>query len=180
MTGGRLARFVAGYLLGGGIFLVCLPWLASYCALLLDRVLGLPQPFSPVVGLGIFIPVVAFGLFWAAWSNLYLLVKGRGGPTETFGVAVSPPTQRLVTSGPYRYTRNPMVFGALTVYLSMGFLFPSISLFVIVLPVLCLLSYVVITRGEERRLEREFGEEYSLYRQRVPRYLPLPWRWRQR
>ena len=180
MTGARLARLVAGYLLGGGIFLVCIPWLALYCARLVDRLLALPQPFSPVVGLGVFIPLVAFGLFWAAWSNVYLMVKGRGGPAETFGVAVSPPTQRLVVSGPYRYTRNPMVFGALTVYLSTGFLFRSISLLVIMFPILCLLSYVVIAWGEERRLQREFGEEYSLYRQRVPRYLPLPWRWRQR
>ena len=176
MTAGTISRLLAGYILGIGIFIVGIPWLAILCARLLDRLIGLPQPFTSGVGLAVFIPLSLFGLFWAVWSNLYLLIIGRGGPTESFGVGISPPTRRLVTSGPYRHTRNPMVLGALTIYLSTGFLFPSISLFVIIFPVLCILSYLLITRGEEKRLGRELGEEYLRYREWVPMYLPQPWR----
>lgn len=176
MTAGTVSRLLAGYIVGIGIFIVGIPWLAILCARLLDRLIGLPHPFTPGVGLAVFVPLSLFGLFWAVWSNIYLLIIGKGGPAESFGVAISPPTRKLVTSGPYRYTRNPMVFGALIIYLSTGFLFPSISLFVIILPLLCILSYLLITRSEEKRLERDFGEEYHSYRKRVPMYLPRPWR----
>ncbi len=46
----------------------------------------------------------AAGLGFVVWSNVSLLVAGKGGPADVFGVAISPRTRQLVTSGPYQFS----------------------------------------------------------------------------
>jgi protein-S-isoprenylcysteine O-methyltransferase Ste14 len=80
------------------------------------------------------------------------------------------PTTALVTTGPYRFTRNPMYLGFTLLYLSttvwVNTMWP-----VLFLPlVLLLMHYGVIIR-EEAYLERVFGEAYQTYRRRVRRWL---------
>ena len=79
-------------------------------------------------------------------------------------------TTALVTTGPYRFSRNPM-------YLGFTLLYVGISLWVnaawppLLLPFLLgVMHYGVILR-EEGYLERLFGAEYRAYRQRVRRWL---------
>jgi protein-S-isoprenylcysteine O-methyltransferase Ste14 len=72
-------------------------------------------------------------------------------------VAPIRPTTALVTTGPYRWTRNPM-------YLSLGLFSAGLAV------VLNLLWPRVIVR-EEAYLDRVFGREYRRYRERVPRWL---------
>jgi protein-S-isoprenylcysteine O-methyltransferase Ste14 len=80
------------------------------------------------------------------------------------------PTTALVTSGPYRYTRNP-------IYLSMAGLFAGVAILANALAPCLLLPLVVLVIDrkmvvrEERYLERLFGEEYRSYLARVPRWL---------
>jgi protein-S-isoprenylcysteine O-methyltransferase Ste14 len=57
--------------------------------------------------------LISFGLFWVAWSWHSLLTVGKGLPHEAFGVALAPSTSGSVTTGPFRYTSNPIVFGYL-------------------------------------------------------------------
>ena len=88
------------------------------------------------------------------------------------GTAVEPwkPTTAIVTTGPYRFTRNPA-------YLGMALIVTGIALLAdapwALLPLPLVL--VVIDRGvivrEERYLEREFGEEYAGYRRGVRRWV---------
>jgi len=107
------------------------------------------------------------------WSNTALLFIGKGGPTEGFGVEVSPRTKFLVTSGPYRYTRNPMVFGAYSIYLALAVFinsYQSIILVVIFLPVIIF----YLKKSEEKRLLTDFGEDYLKYREKVSLLIPLP------
>lgn len=40
----------------------------------------------------------AWSVIFVVWSNLFLLIRGKGGPTEGLGVAVSPKTSKLVRS----------------------------------------------------------------------------------
>jgi protein-S-isoprenylcysteine O-methyltransferase Ste14 len=86
--------------------------------------------------------------------------------------AVEPwkPTTAIVTSGPYRLTRNPAYLGMALVYL--GIVLLSESLWVLVpLPfVLAVIDRGVIAR-EERYLERKFGAEYTDYKTRVRRWI---------
>ena len=78
---------------------------------------------------------------------------------------------RLVTYGPYGWSRHPMyeawtaLYVAATVRLRNGWL-------ALMLPVLLVLVHRD-TGLEERRLHRRFGPDYEAYAERVPRYLWL-------
>lgn len=110
--------------------------------------------FTP--GLTLFyIPVLEFG------------TKGRGTPAP-----FDAPT-RLVTDGIYRWTRNPMYLGAFLVLLGEGVIYSSIPLALFSLLALALFHVYVVVR-EEPKLREKFGESYTEYCRRVPRWLPRP------
>jgi protein-S-isoprenylcysteine O-methyltransferase Ste14 len=77
---------------------------------------------------------------------------------------------RIVTTGPFQYSRNPMYVTLLIVYTGSAFVFHLPWAFVLLLPVFLLLQFVVII-PEEKYLESRFGQEYIHYRLRVRRWL---------
>jgi protein-S-isoprenylcysteine O-methyltransferase Ste14 len=84
------------------------------------------------------------------------------------GTPVTPwrQTTRLVSTGPYRYTRNPDYIGQALIYAGMSVVVNSWwSIFLLPL-VLVIVQHAVIRR-EERYLERKFGEKYCDYTARV-------------
>jgi protein-S-isoprenylcysteine O-methyltransferase Ste14 len=80
------------------------------------------------------------------------------------------PTTALVTSGPYRFTRNPMYLGMVVLYaalaLSLGVIWAMAFLPLVIFAV----DRLVIAR-EEPYLEAKFGEQYRQYKGRVRRWL---------
>src|SRR5215470_14577043 len=87
-----------------------------------------------------------------------------------------PPTQKLVVRGVYRFVRNPMISGVLSILLGEAALFASPALlwwFVVAAAV----NIVYIPLSEERGLERRFGDDYLAYKRNVPRWIPRlkPW-----
>jgi protein-S-isoprenylcysteine O-methyltransferase Ste14 len=113
----------------------------------------------------------AVGLLFAVWSNAALLFKGKGGPTDVFNVAITPRTRHLVITGPYRYTRNPMVLGALSWYVALAVYWNSIPALGVVAGLFALIR-VYLRATEEKRLLRDFGAEYKEYRKRVAMIVP--------
>jgi protein-S-isoprenylcysteine O-methyltransferase Ste14 len=85
-------------------------------------------------------------------------------------VQTSQPTTALVTSGPYRYSRNPIYIALSAIYLAIALLVDSAAVAVLLVPVLLLVRYGVIAR-EEAYLERKFGEDYRRYTQTARRWL---------
>lgn len=79
---------------------------------------------------------------------------------------------RLVTSGPFAYTRNPLYVGNILIYTGIGVmslaLFPWLQLVALAW---FLFQYTLIVREEERFLREKFGQEYAEYCARVPRFL---------
>lgn len=79
---------------------------------------------------------------------------------------------RLVTSGPFAYTRNPLYVGNILIYLGIGImsmaLFPWLQLVALIWFVF---QYTLIVREEERYLRKTFGQEFSDYCADVPRFL---------
>jgi protein-S-isoprenylcysteine O-methyltransferase Ste14 len=80
------------------------------------------------------------------------------------------PATRLVESGPYRFTRNPMYTGLTIAYLGASALLDSVWPIVILPIVLFLLVRLVIVK-EEAYLHDAFGDEYAAYQSRVRRWL---------
>jgi protein-S-isoprenylcysteine O-methyltransferase Ste14 len=81
------------------------------------------------------------------------------------------PTTALVTDGIFGRTRNPLYVGILFALCGIALIFDLDWVLLLILPS-CLLLHFAVVRREERYLEREFGEVYRRYKERVPRYLP--------
>jgi protein-S-isoprenylcysteine O-methyltransferase Ste14 len=139
---------------------------ALAAGLVLDRLwpLGLigaamPRPTRIVLGIGLF---VAGGAL-AAWSFAHFRRAGTN-------IQTSQPTLALVTSGPYRHSRNPIYTAMGIAFLGIALVADSIWLFALLIVVMLVLRYGVIAR-EEAYLARKFGEDYRRYRDSVRRWL---------
>jgi len=103
---------------------------------------------------------------WLALDGWAMLRFQRAGTS----MVPMRPTTALVTSRPYRVSRNPMYLGMVVLYvalaLSLGVIWALALLPVVVLAV----DRLVIAR-EEAYLDRKFGDEYREYKRRVRRWL---------
>jgi protein-S-isoprenylcysteine O-methyltransferase Ste14 len=86
------------------------------------------------------------------------------------------PPRKLVVRGPYRYVRNPMITGVITVLIGEAALFGSPWLLAWAAAFLAG-NLVWFPRVEEPGLVRRFGPDYLEYRRHVPRWVPRrkPW-----
>ncbi len=80
------------------------------------------------------------------------------------------PATAVVTSGPYRLSRNPIYLAFSIFHAGIAFWVNSSWLLGMLILTLILISYCVIAR-EERYLVRRFGDEYATYRSTVRRWL---------
>ncbi len=165
-------RYILGYLVGFMLFVVLVPF-GFYKLSQLDVFLdGKVLISSNTLRFIFFAIAFLIGAIFAIWSNIFLSKIGKGGPTDAFGISVSPQTKKLVTIGPYRYSRNPMVFGAFSLYASIVIILNSIS-GLIVLILLFFLMILFLKQSEEKRLIRDFGDEYIEYKKKVSMIFPL-------
>ncbi len=140
--------FVAG--LGGGVLLH-----RAWPAVLV--------PGVPLVRLLVAWGLVAAGLGLALWG----IVTFRRARTAVFPHF---PASRIVSRGPYRFTRNPMYVGLTLLYLGLGLWVNSLWP-VVLLPLVLAALVRFVVRREEAYLSRAFGAEYDAYRARVRRWL---------
>jgi protein-S-isoprenylcysteine O-methyltransferase Ste14 len=107
--------------------------------------------------------VFGIGAIIAGWG---LVTFRRARTTTVPGKASS----RLVTWGPYRFTRNPMYVGLIIAYLGEAVLLRQLwPLFLLPL-IAAYLNWIVIP-VEESKLKEVFPEGYDNYRSRVRRWL---------
>lgn len=76
----------------------------------------------------------------------------------------------LVTGGPFRFTRNPMYLGLMTMLAGTGILLGSLTPLIMIPLVFLLLHFQFILR-EEQWMESWFGEPYLRYKKKVRRWL---------
>jgi len=76
----------------------------------------------------------------------------------------------LVTSGLFRFTRNPMYLGMLLILAGIALLFGTASPLVVI-PLFAWAIQRNFIVGEERFLEEIFGAEYLSYKRRVRRWV---------
>ena len=158
----RKLRDAIGYLLGLVLFVGLMPtlmWLAS----------GMPAFWTAITGRTIIAwTVMLCGLLLSIWTIVYMKFRGKGNPMDAFGHEVAPRTQHLMTDGPYRINRNPMLTGTF-LYLA-GFALWLWHWQAIVVWVLFFAIMFVQVLSEERRLHRDFGNEYDAYCQHTRRF----------
>lgn len=144
------------------LFTVLIPGtVAVYVPLLIAR--SRSVAWGPA--LAIPLAVLALGVALYAWCVWDFATFGKGTPAP-----IDAP-KRLVVRGLYRYMRNPMYVGVLTVIVGWALLFRAGSLFVYALVVgTCFHLFIVLY--EERQLRTEFGAQYEAYCSQVARWLP--------
>ncbi len=136
-------------LLAGGYFLSALPAFA-----------GLPSWRSEVAGLALFLlgvalPTIAAAQFRAAGTQIL--------PTSERNDA-------LVTTGIYRFTRNPMYLGVATAALGVALWFGRPLMFLAPVGVFAITNFALIP-FEEAKMRRQFGEAFDAYCKRVRRWV---------
>jgi protein-S-isoprenylcysteine O-methyltransferase Ste14 len=105
--------------------------------------------------------LLGFGvMIWAWW-----LFRRAGTPIRPTAQAVS-----LVTSGPFRLSRNPMYLGIVVMLLGIALFVGSWPMLIPPLGFFVLMSLVFIP-FEEQRLRQVFGEAYDSYARRVRRWI---------
>jgi protein-S-isoprenylcysteine O-methyltransferase Ste14 len=167
----RTLQQLIGYFLGGLMVLILFPLGIYLLSKTLDDLIHFQLISSFALRWVITIILLAVGAVFAIWSLIIQNIIGQGGPVEVANIEISPKTKNLVVTGPYRYTRNPMLFGTFMVYSAYAILLNSITALLIVCVFITLmLSFVV--RSEEKRLLKDFGSQYEEYRKRVSMIIP--------
>jgi protein-S-isoprenylcysteine O-methyltransferase Ste14 len=131
----------------------------------IDRSIGLISIFPNLLNIILSLPVFSLALFLIGWSVQNFL-KAKGTP-----VPFNPPPI-LVTTGPYAYTRNPMLTGVFALLFGFGVFFGSVSLLIVFTPLFIVINFWELKSIEEPELEKRLGEEYIEYRERTPMFFP--------
>jgi protein-S-isoprenylcysteine O-methyltransferase Ste14 len=107
-------------------------------------------------------PLLAWGYLQYRLSGLYRTRHGGGGP------GVDNPPVRLVTTGIYRFTRNPMYSGHLIFMLGLAITFGSWA--ALALLVFHLWWFQQRVLEDERHMSERFGAQYEAYARQVRRW----------
>ena len=110
---------------------------------------------------------IGFGVAILAWGISLIL-----NAINECAILINAQMGKLVTTGVYSKTRNPMYTGV--TFICTGALFISGNAFVFFLPVLfwLFMSYLM-TNTEEELLEKTFGQDYLDYKNETNRFLPF-------
>ncbi len=141
------------------LYSAVLPW----AALRLDRSLGLdwglPFWIQPLAAL-----LMLVGAALAGWSFWALTFRGQGTPNPLV------PTARLVESGPFRRSRNPLMLGGWLFGVGLACLLRSPS-YLAAVGIIVLAGLFYVRRIEERGLAARFGQAWTQYAAHTPRWL---------
>ena len=117
------------------------------------------------------VPLVVAGFLMWLWTVRLFARIGKGT------LAPWDPTTQLVVEGPYAHVRNPMIAGVLAALVGEALVFGSTAIAIWAV-IFAAVNHVFFLVYEEPAVERRFGEEYRVYKQNVPRWLPRRTAWR--
>jgi protein-S-isoprenylcysteine O-methyltransferase Ste14 len=134
-------------------------------ALYVDKTLHLPNLNLAGWNQIISALLLILGIVFVIWSVFHFL-KVKGTP-----VPMNPPP-KLISTGPYAYTRNPMLTGVFFLLFGIGFLLGSFSLIFVFTPLFILANYWELKEIEEPELIKRFDAEYKIYKEKTPMFFP--------
>ena len=133
-----------------------------FAAFLLNWLFPLPFAFPKfLVWVGYLLVLAGIGLAFSAASQFmraHTTLDPHGSVIE------------IITSGPYRFSRNPIYLGLVCLLIGFPFIFRSYW-GLILSPVLMVSLYQLVIKHEEAYLEKKFGDIYTSYKSRVRRWL---------
>jgi protein-S-isoprenylcysteine O-methyltransferase Ste14 len=159
-------EILSAVVFGSFLELGVVPYILISLGRWLDNLFGieplLPKEDAVVLGLLAFV----IGIPWLSWSIYLQHTRGRGTPLPLL------PTKTLLNEGPYKYTRNPMSFGAIFWLAGWALIFDSpVALFGGV-GAFSVMVLTYIRMVEEKELRQRFGEPYMNYQASTPFLIP--------
>ncbi len=142
------------------------PYLAFFGAVLLIGPVHLVTPGPRLLEL----PVSLIGLVPLAASVPFAVGQQRAVQQHGQGGMFTDVPTRLITSGVFRFSRNPLYLAMILLTLGIAVLLGSLGALVVVALEFAAMSAWGIPY-EERILASEFGTDYADYRSRVRRWL---------
>jgi protein-S-isoprenylcysteine O-methyltransferase Ste14 len=112
----------------------------------------------------IFLLLMLWGYLQYRLCGVYRRRRGGGGP------GIDTPPDRLVLSGPYRYSRNPMYLGHIIFLIGLALTLKS--LFAAAIAVATAIWFHLRVVGDERRLLERWGDAYRRYLSITKRWIP--------
>jgi protein-S-isoprenylcysteine O-methyltransferase Ste14 len=128
----------------------------------LDSLLGL-RGFKSLPATTVAWLLIASGFFLRVWATFLFYERHMK-------VISLVPQKQLITTGPYRFSRNPLYLGG-NVFIFAGAALCLGSPGGLLLTAIAILVADFMIRREERQLERDFGEEWVRYKSQVRRWL---------
>ncbi len=155
---GKMLIYGTGFL---AFVLVLVPWLWHRLDVYVPAVhVDLDWRLRAVGGV---IFVVCLGLY--LYNSYVLTYHGKGAFVEF------DPPKEFVSTGPYRWVRNPVAASLLGAILGEAILFSSTGILIMFITSVGL-AHLQATRVEEPLLKKRFGKSYEDYMKRVPRWIP--------
>jgi protein-S-isoprenylcysteine O-methyltransferase Ste14 len=134
----------------------------AYLGTRVDALLGISALTFPFATSAAWL-LLAFGFLLRVWAVVHFY-------THDMRVMSLQPQRTLITSGPYRFSRNPLYLGGnVFIFFGAALLLGSPTALVATAAHLPLIDLFI--RREERQLERDFGEEWRSYARGVRRWL---------
>jgi protein-S-isoprenylcysteine O-methyltransferase Ste14 len=96
------------------------------------------------------------GLIIRIWCSLYI---------------GSRKSKEIIAEGPYSICRNPLYIGSFSLAIGVGLCFENLIILILI-PAIIIPVHIIVARMEEAHLESKFGEQYRMYKQKVPRFWP--------
>ena len=113
---------------------------------------------------GLWIHILVGGLAIIAGSGVVLWGVKTLSTHQSFGLK-----GKLVTEGPYRYSRNPQYIGFILMYA--GVILVTYSFMALVAGTIMIVNLVILPLSEEPWLTQQHGEAYVEYCRHVPRFI---------
>jgi protein-S-isoprenylcysteine O-methyltransferase Ste14 len=130
---------------------------------------GIVSWFYPVQmlngGLAVILGNLLFLLGIAVIAIIYLQMKRAKTNIEPWK-----PTTKILDTGFYGFSRNPIYLGMILIYLGITCFFNFVW-FLSFLPIVLLVIHFGVILREEKYLEEKFGEDYLDYKKRVRRWI---------
>lgn len=134
----------------------------AYLGTMFDSLLGAPS-FASALPRMIGSLLLALGFLLRVWATVHFY-------DHSMRVISLEPQSTLITSGPYRFSRNPLYLGG-NVFVFFGAAFVLGSPTALIATALHLPLMDRFIRREEAQLERQFGEQWQNYKNKVRRWL---------
>lgn len=161
--GNRKKKAVLALVVGSVFFTVTCLFVVT--PVLLGKQLNLRVLWSEPVNFILSFPFLITGLVLSVWS-CYFFVKLKATPVPVY------PPSKLITWGPYAYSRNPMHTGLILIMLAAGFYFSSWLSVLVFTPLYILIDVMIIKKIEEPELVKRFGTDYIKYKEQTPMFFP--------